>query len=75
MIKSLLRFACLVSFKNGIINCITKGLIVQEDIVLIPNLVKSAVYYSKRYLYRTISEILHNLSLDEWFEDNLSLKN
>ena len=47
----------------------------QEEIFLMPNLLKSAIQYGKRYLYRTISDILREWSLDEVLEDNWFNKN
>ncbi|MFX0184781.1 MAG: hypothetical protein ACFE95_16995 [Candidatus Hodarchaeota archaeon] len=42
----------------------------QDEIQFMPSLIKSALNYGKRYISRTLSEILREWSLDEFIEDS-----
>lgn len=67
--------ADLVIFKNHFaLNRIVGVALLDED-HLIESLFKSALHYGKRYLSRTISEILKEWSMDKLLEDNEFLKN
>ncbi|MFX0014155.1 MAG: hypothetical protein ACFFB2_06670 [Promethearchaeota archaeon] len=42
----------------------------QDESQFIDGLFKTAINYSKRYIYRTISDLLREWSLDELLEDS-----
>ncbi|MFX1282189.1 MAG: hypothetical protein ACFFB5_00980 [Promethearchaeota archaeon] len=41
-----------------------------DDALSIEGLLKTALNYGKRYIYRTLSDILKEWSLDPFLEDN-----
>jgi len=42
----------------------------QEQIEFMPGLIRSALNFGKRYVYRAITNILREWSMDEVIEDN-----
>ncbi len=46
-----------------------KGLLLQEEVEFIPDIVKTVVNYSKRYIYDQIYTILKDWSMDDLLED------
>ena len=47
-----------------------KGLLLQEDIEFIPDIVKTVVNYSKKYIYDQIYTILKDWSMYDLLEDS-----
>ncbi|WP_455463148.1 hypothetical protein [Candidatus Hodarchaeum mangrovi] len=42
----------------------------QEQIEIMPSLIRSALNFGKRYIHRAISDILREWSMDDIIEDN-----
>ena len=62
--------AYLGSFKNPFASSRNEGELLQEESQLIDTLLKTAFNYGKRYVYRTLSNILKEWSLDELLDDH-----
>ncbi len=67
--------AYLVIFKNYLVLKRIVGVALLDEDQFIESLLKSALNYGKRYLSRTISEILKEWSMDQLLEEDQFLKN
>ena len=52
-----------------------KGLLLQEELEIMPDLLKSVLNYSKKYVYKQIYTILKEWSMDDLIEENQFPKN